>query len=117
MAHSFAGLAGEFPTAVPEIFELASLDPVFAHLAEAFEEITQVLAEAETSIEDVTPQDRRALEARRAELRAQLYTALCNVTGDDRWCDEAAAGTEGPSPRPFRAGRRPDTSSPAAGIC
>ncbi|QSR20978.1 hypothetical protein [Hyphomonas sp. KY3] len=101
MAHSFAGLAGEFPTAVPEIFELASIDPVFAHRAEAFEEITQVLAEAETSIEDVTPQDRRALEARRAELRAQLYTALCNVTGDDRWCDEAAAGTEGPSPPPL----------------
>jgi len=49
----------------------------------------------------VTPQDRRALEARRAELRAQLYTALCNVTGDDRWCDEAAAGTEGPSPPPL----------------
>ena len=64
MAHSFAGLAGEFPTAVPEIFELASIDPVFAHLAEAFEEITQVLAEAETSIEDVTPRDRRALRSR-----------------------------------------------------
>jgi uncharacterized protein YdcH (DUF465 family) len=101
MTHSFAGLAGEFPTAVPEIFELASVDPVFAHLAEAFEEITQVLGEAETSIEDVTPQDRRALEARRAELRAQLYTALCNVTGDECWCDEAAAGTEGSSPPPL----------------
>mgnify|MGYP003121899549 CR=1 FL=1 len=49
----------------------------------------------------IMAQDRRALEARRAELRAQLYTALCNVTGDDRWCDEAAAGTEGPSPPPL----------------
>lgn len=101
MTYSVAGLAGEFPNAVPEIFELASIDPVFAHLAQAFEEITHVLGEAETSIEDVTPQHRHALEARRAELRGQLCTALRDVTGDDRWCDGAAAGTEGPSPPPL----------------
>ena len=100
MTHSVAGLAGEFPNAVPEIFELASLDPVFAHLAQAFEEITHVLGEAETSIEDVTPQHRRALEARRAELRGQLCTALRDATGDERWCDETATGTTGASAPP-----------------
>ena len=63
MAHSFAGLAGEFPDVIAEIFELTSTDPEFRRLAEEF-------------------------EARRDELRETLCAILCDMTGDAQWCDQ-----------------------------
>ncbi|MEE2922778.1 MAG: hypothetical protein VYC38_13530 [Pseudomonadota bacterium] len=99
MTYSFAGLAGEFPDAVPEIFELTSTDEAFEQMARAFEDITQMLAEAETSIDAPDMRDREKLEARRAELRAALCAALCEATGQDRWCEEAAGLRGDKNPR------------------
>ena len=100
MAHSFAGLAGEFPDVIAEIFELTSTDPEFRRLAEEFEDVTHALAEAESSIEDDAFSNREALQARRDELRETLCAILCDMPGDAQWCDQV------PLESPARRSRR-----------
>jgi len=101
LAHSFAGLAGEFPDVVAEIFELTSTDPDFRRLADEFEQVTHALAEAESSIEDDTFSNRHALQARRNQLRETLCAILCDITGDQKWCDQV------PQDSGVRRSRRP----------
>ena len=101
MAHSFAGLAGEFPDVIAEIFELTSTDPEFRRLAEEFEDVTHALAEAESSIEDDAFSNREALQARSVTSETQYVVTLCDITGDQKWCDQV------PQDSGVRRSRRP----------
>jgi len=101
LAHSIAGLAGEFPDVIAEIFQLISTDPEFRRLAEEFEDVTHALVEAESSIEDNAFSNCHALQARRDELRETLCAILCDITGDAQWCDQV------PLESPVRRARRP----------